>query len=623
MEDTSTVQEYSGKWWVAEAQAAEKVLDDRWRTSADKVVDRYLDRRDDDQGDGGRKYNLFWANVQIIKSALYANPPKPHVRRQNGDAKDDVARTAALILERILAIGITKDLSDMHSAIRGAVEDRLIPGLGQVWLRYESVTEPFELQGPTGEPIKGERIVKEEAKTDYVHWRDFFWSPARCWEDVWWIGRRVWMKRSAFIKRWGEAKYKELKEAIGSDVGATKGIPKGFKKGRVEVLELWCEETNKVYWCSPHLDDCLEVREDPLLLDDFFPCPMPLLATHTTNDVTPRPDFVMMQDQYDELDDLNRRINVLTKALRVVGAYDKMIPELGQMLTGSEFNMIAVDSWAVLAEKGGLKGVVDWFPVDQIAKVLRELTEQRVAVVQQIYELSSISDIMRGASNPRETAKAQTLKAQYSSVRLQLIQGDVSAFVTHAMRLKAEIIAKHFQPETIKEMSQIEFTESAAFAEPAIQLVKNWDASRYRIEIDEESMSLADYNAEREMRIELATAFGQFLSQSAQMVGAMPSALPYLLRILQWVISAFRGSEDIEAVLDDAIKSAQQLPSTPMGQPQKPEKPDPTVVEAAKAEAQVAIDNNQQRNALQLVRAEGIRDILTQPDPSNDPPRAA
>jgi hypothetical protein len=621
--ENNSVQEYSAEWWVAELDKVSKTLDEKWRDSADKVVARYLDDRTDDSSDAKRKYNIFWANVQILKSALYATPPKPEVRRQHGDAKDDIARTASLMLQRMLTFSLQEDNSDEHEAIQMAVEDRLIPGLGQIWVRYEVETEKVTIpavphpDGTQFPPLQaeqaGERITSEEVELDYVHWKDFFWSPARTWGEVWWVGRRVWMKKKTFIKRFGQEKYDELKSQM-ETVKRVDGYPKGFEKGRVEVFELWCQDTEKAYWIHRGAKLELDSRDDPLKLDDFFPCPKPLLGTHTTNDVTPRPDYVMCQDQYTELDDLNDRISTLTRALRVVGVFDGGNKELSSMLTGSEMRMIPVDNWAMFAQQGGIKGSVDWFPIDVVAAVLEKLMMQRQAVIAQIYELTSISDIMRGVSQSRETAKAQTLKAQYSSVRLQLNQQEVAKFVCSILRLKAEIIAKHFQPETIFKQSQVEFTESAQFAEQAVQLIKNYEASEYRIYIGEESLSLADYNAEREMRTEFLTAIGQFLSQSAQMVANMPSAMPYVAKMIQWVAASFRGSEDIETVLDEAVAEAQKNPPQGEGGDQPP--PDNSLQIAqikAQADQQLAAQQSQHDGQIEQMKL-ALEDKLNERD---------
>ena len=573
--EDDTIEEYSSKWWAGELAKVEKSMDEAWRNAGDKVVARYLDDRKDDANDNvnRKKYNIFWANTEITKAALYATPPRPDVKRQHGDAKDDVARTAALILQRLLSREFEDDESTMHAAIQNAVDDRLIPGLGQVWLRYDVQTEKYvipEFQDPiTGEvkpAVEAEKIVDEDVICEYVYWRDFLHSAARTWEEVWWVARRCWMKRKSFIKRFGKAKYDELKDQV-KDITETQGkLPKGFTKGRIEVFEIMCEDTNKVYWINRHLDACLDEKEDPLQLEGFFQCPKPLIATHTTNNFAPRSDYTMVQDQYEELDTLNERISVLTKALRVVGVYDKESNELSKMLTGGEFNMIAVDNWAAFAEKGGLKGSIDWFPVEVIAQVLERLMGQRVSVINQIYELTSISDIMRGASNPRDTLGAQKMKAQYSSVRLQLRQQEVSRFVGQILRIKCEIIARHFQPQTIFKKSSIDMTESVKYAQPAIELLKNYEASEYRIEIGEETLSLADYNAERSLRTEYLTAVGQFISQAGGIMQEMPAAAPYLLKMIAWVTSAFRGASDIETVLDEAIQQVSSPETQQQGQ---------------------------------------------------------
>lgn len=587
--DDEAIPEYSGKWWSKELTAAEKDLNEMWRDSADKVVARYLDRREDNNDKNTRKYNIFWSNVQILKSALYATPPKPTVQRQNGDAKDDVARTAALILERLLQLGVSKDESDMHQSFKSATENRLIPGMGQVWLRLDIETEPYYL--PDDE-TRYEKIIHEEVICEDVNWRDFIWGAARVWSEVPWVARRIWMKKKDFVEKYGKEKYAEAKGIVSTAKEVDGTLPKGFKKGRIECFEVWCKDTNKVYHVNKILEENLSEEKDPLLLDDFFPCPRPLLATHTTNTLIPRPDYVMCQDQYAELDDLNDRISTLTKALRVVGVYDSTNTELKQLLTGNEFRMIGVSNWAMFAEKGGMKGSVDWFPVEQIATVLEKLMTQRQAVIGQIYELTSISDIMRGSSNPRETAKAQTLKAQYSSVRLQLTQQEVATFVRHAMRIKAEIIARHFQPQTIIDKSQVMLTESAQFATQAVELIKNYEASEYRLEISEESLSIADYNAEREMRTEYLTAIGQFLSQAGTITQGAPGAMPFLLRIIQWTTAAFKGSNDIESVLDEAIALASQ--------PQPPQDDGKAAAEQMKLEAQGQIEQSKQQTQVQI-----------------------
>lgn len=588
------LEEYSAEWWVNEIQTQEKNLDDKWRNSADKIVARYLDDRSDVQVYADqRKYNIFWANVQILMSALYATPPAPEVKRQHLDAKDDVARTAALMLERMLKLSLQADNSEEHEAFRLATEDHLIPGLGQVWARYDVETAPLE--------GGGEQIIREEAELEYVQWKDFYWGAGRTWREVPWVAKRTWIPKKKFIVRFDEQTYTDLRSQAISLERMDNNLPIGFRKGRVEVFEVWCKDTEHVYWIHRGTKRMLDKKEDPYKLEGFFPCPQPVLATHTSSSLIPRPDYAMCQDQYEELDVLNDRIFQLTKALRAVGMYDAGTSELTSMFSGAELRMIPVDNWAAFAEKGGMKGVVDWFPVEVIAKVLEQLMMQRQAVIQQIYELTSISDIMRGVSQSRETAKAQTLKAQYSSVRLQLKQQQVAKFVCGALRIKAQIICNLFQPQSIIEQSQIEQTESAPLAGPAVQLLKDTKARDLRIHIGEESLSMADYNAEREGRSEFLMAIGQFLSQAAPLVQNMPGSLPYLLKMVQWVAAAFRGADDIETVLDEAMQAASQMP---MQQQQPPAPPDHSV-EVARIKAESDKYKTDEDNKTKIIIAQG------------------
>jgi hypothetical protein len=97
----------------------------------------------------------------------------------------------------------------------------------------------------------------------------------------------------------------------------------------------------------------------------------------------------------------------------------------------------------MFAERGGIKGQVDWVPIDQVVNAIGHLRQYRQDKVMQIYEVLGISDIMRGSSKASETAAAQQIKAQFGSTRIQLKQFYIADWITQALRIKAEIICKH------------------------------------------------------------------------------------------------------------------------------------------------------------------------------------
>ncbi len=189
-----------------------------------------------------------------------------------------------------------------------------------------------------------------------------------------------------------------------------------------------------------------------------------------------------------------------------------------------------------------------------------------------------------GIINAKETASAQQLKAQFGSTRIQLMQFYIAEWISEALRIKAEIICKHFQPETIIERSNVMRTPDAPFAQAAIALLKDEHVSQYRIKVEADSMAAMDWAAERDAAVQFMNGLGAFISQVAPMAQQVPEAGPYLMRMMQWAVSKFRVSTQIESILDQAVAGMQQKLQTPPPPPQ----PDPdTVIKAQIEQAKI------------------------------------
>jgi hypothetical protein len=561
--------------WQTEIQSSQQELL-KFHEDANRITQRYLDKRDA-YAKTESKVNLFWSTMQVLLSMLYARPPKADVARSFQDYDDDVARVSGTILQRLLNRAFDDNVSAWDSAVRQGIEDWLVVGCGQIWLRYEVTTEPYEVPAVFDEygqelspAQEAERIVNEDAPCDYIYWEDFFYSPARTWHEVRWVARRVFMTKDQLVARFGEQIAAQVPLGNYSKKDQVNDqSPKHDPWSKAEVFEIWCKEKRKVYWYAKSADVILDVKDDPLGLDGFFPCPKPLVANVTSSNFMPRADYIFAQDQFNELDEINTRITWLTRAAKVVGVYDKSAEGIQRVFNqGSENQLIPVDNWAMFAEKGGIKGQVDWIPIDQVVNAIDHLRQYRQDKVQQIYEVLGISDIMRGSSKASETAAAQQIKAQFGSTRIQLKQFYIADWITQALRIKAEIICKHFQPETIIKRSNIERTPDAALAMQAVQLLKDEEMNEYRINIEADSMAALDWAAERDAAVQFMQGLGAFISQVAPMAQSVPQAAPVLMSLLQWSVSKFRVSTQIESVLDQAISALKQ-----QGMPQP--KPDP------------------------------------------------
>jgi hypothetical protein len=613
--------------WETEIESSQQELL-KFHQDANRITQRFLDKRDAYAKDES-KVNLFWSTTQVLLSMLYARPPKADVARSFQDYDDDVARVAGTMLQRLLNRAFDDSTSNWDSAVRQGIEDWLVVGEGQIWLRYEVETEPYEVPAVMDEfgqelspAEEAERIVDEDAPADYIYWEDFFYSPCRTWTEVRWVARRVFMTKDQMEERFGEAIASQVPLGNYSKKDQVNDqSPKNDPWSKAEIFEIWCKEKRKVYWYAKACDVILDVKDDPLQLDGFFPCPKPLAANVTSSNFMPRADYIFAQDQFNELDEINTRITWLTRAAKVVGVYDKSAEGIQRVFNqGSENQMIPVDNWAMFSERGGIKGQIDWIPIDQVVNAIGHLRQYRQDKVMQIYEVLGISDIMRGSSKASETAAAQQIKAQFGSTRIQLKQFYIAEWISQALRIKAEIICKHFQPETIIRKSNIERTPDAAIAMQGIQLLKDEEMAEYRINIEADSMAALDWAAERDAAVQFMQGLGAFISQVAPMAQAVPGAAPVLMSLMQWSVSKFRVSSQIESVLDQAISALKQ-----QGQP--PPQPNPlrdaTIQEkqagAAERMAKAKRTNIEaDGNALQLQVAQRALGIM-QPQPQLPP----
>jgi len=298
---------------------------------------------------------------------------------------------------------------------------------------------------------------------------------------------------------------------------------------------------------------------------------------------------------------LTNRIGMLVEACKVAGVYDASQTGVQRLLSeGSNNTLIPVDTWAAFSEKGGIKGVIDWLPLDQVIIALRECYAAREACIKVIYDITGISDIIRGSTNASETATAQNIKRQFGSLRLRPRQRDVAVFATQILRIKAQLMADLYAPETLAEMSGIMATEDANFAQPAMQLLKSEPIRTYRVEVAADSLVDMDEEQEKQSRLEFLGAAGKFLQQALPVAQGIPQLAPLMGEMLMFGVRSFKASRPIEAAFDQAVQA--------LSQPQQP-KPDP---EAMKAQAQQQSEMARVQADQQIQQARAQADIEIQ-----------
>lgn len=587
-----------------------------WYSRGDKIQKRYADERP--LNAKGKGFNILWSNVQTLAPALYDRAPNPNIERRNLQ-KDDLGRIASTILERCANYFIKIDT--FSTVMNEAVLDRLLQGRGTAWVRYV----------PT---IEGENVAYEDAVVDYVNRKDFGHNVARTWEEVTIVWRKSYLSRRELVSKFGE---------VGTQLpldSKKKGAKDETESGKkATIYELWDKTAKQVVWLHKDHPSLLLEKPDFLNLKGFFPCPKPIYSTLTNDTLVPIPDYTQYQDQALELDEMTNRIGLLVSALKVAGVYDASAQGVQKLLSeNAENKLIPVDQWALFAEKGGIKGVVDFFPIEQIAAVLQGLFLARDRIKQDIYEITGISDIIRGASNPNETLGAQELKGKYAGLRLGAMQRDVARFSKDLVEMVVEIIAEHFDLETIKQISgyklltmqekqQIQMVMQQyptivqqaqatgqqppppPIDEETMELMEepSWedvdalirsDIPRcFVIDIETDSTIKVDQDAEKESRVQFLTAVSGFMKEASQVQD--PALKPLFAEMLMFGVRGFKAGREMEGAFETAMEQIEKEQKQP---PQ--EQPDPETekmkIEAERTAAQLEIEKIKAQISIEL-----------------------
>lgn len=600
-----TPQGYAQRWAV-EIEASRAYFS-KWHEQGEEITRVFLDERSDSER-GAKRVNLFTSTVQIQRSLVYGKTPEVEVRRAFADAQDDVARVAGLLLERALNDDIQRPGDSYAEALGLALDDRQLRGQGQGRIRYEPTFESVndasgqpEMDTETGEPK--ERKTAEAVPTDYVFWKDMLRSPARTEAEVRWVAFRAELAPEDVEARWG----KKVADALPYSVGAKaeskdEDAPNPWQ--RAEVWEVWDRTRREVVWWVDGHDAVLEVLPDPLQLAGFFPCPRPMRANPVTGTILPRPDYCLAEDLYCEVNELAERMAILTRAIRVTGAYDGQEKNLANILTESGNKLYPVENWAMFGERGGIRGSIDIFPLEQIAQCIQTLGQEQERAKQQLYEVTGMSDLVRGqAAEAGVTATEQRSKVRFASTRLRQQQEEFARFASEVQSLKAEVICRLFDDATIQRMANAQHLPGAdrALVPQALALLRE-DFLQYRVRVDPDSVAMEDFAAQTQEALEVTQAVTQFMAAATPVVQQLgPSALPVLLELLQAVVARLKGADALEGILDSAIMQAKQAAA----QPQQAKQPDPkTVAQQMKGQQEAAKDERAARNDMLRIEAE-------------------
>lgn len=614
------------RMWLAVLDAATKEEKD-WREEADQSLKIY---RADDSKDSQTYFNILHSNVETILPAVYNSTPVPDIRRRFND-KGVATKEVADLLER--SISYSLDSYDFDGTMRSVLFDAYVAGRGVVRVRYVPYFTPAPGEDENEESAErkvgseiadsGEEpqevVSHEEVICEYVPWPQFRRGPGRVWADVPWVGFEHFLSREQLTALNEKLGPKVPLDATIADHGDAKGAdgyqtqeqpPKSEIFGRARVWEIWDKDSKTVLFIAPGYPVPLVDREDPLRLTDFFPIPRPVQPLMTPGNMVPMCPYRAYKRLAEELNDITRRIQRLIKQLRVRGIYASSTQSLEGVLNADDGELVPAPGLEQFVDGGGLEKAIAWWPIEPTVKALAQLYQQREQVKQAIYEVTGISDIVRGSTEASETATAQSLKSQWGSLRIQRMQADVARFARDLFRIKAEIIASKFSMQNLMLMTGIELpteqqkmllqqqTQAGQPAPPQaaevlqkptveeVEKILRSDLLRsYRVDIESDSTIRADLTRDKQEISEFIQGTAAYVGAIGPAVqeGTIPKALA--LEMFSGFARLFRLGKSAEDALDQAGQAAQDEAKNP-----QPEKPNPEMMKV-QAEAQA----NQQK----------------------------
>lgn len=597
------------KRWKSEIEKASK-SEKNWREKdAKEALDTYGEEKENTQES---HFNILWSNTEVSAPSLYSQKPVPDVRQRFKDA-NPLAKHAAQVIERGLSFYL--DAYDFDAVAEAAVFDRNVPGRAVTRVVYDPSMEtkegeptPYEGDretmpenatiGENGVPMvpgeSYETLAWADLRCESVAYDDFRRGPGKKWSQVPWVAFRHRMTKDEFKENFPKIDTTLIEFNIGPTEEEEKDSENVIK--RTEVWELWDKAKRVVRYISFNYDkNFLKVADDPLNLSGFFPVPEPLYAVKRTNSLVPVTLYKYYKRQAKELDKISGRINALVEALRVRGVYDSTMTEVAQLFDSGDNVMIPAQNTAITMENGGLDKAIWFMPVEQLARVLAQLYIQREQIKQVIYEITGLSDILRGSTDPNETLGAQQLKAQTGGTRLKKAQLQVQRYIRDLLRMKAEIMVEHFSADLLQMITGLQVDETV------LKFMRDDSMRLFNIDIETDSTIAGDEAHDKEQVTEMLQAMTGFVNAFGPAVASGDISREVALKIMKSVMRRFKMGREVEDAMEE---TEQQQPQQQQGDPAQNQQLQMEMqAQQEKVQSEMQISQQKAQNEMQIAQA--------------------
>lgn len=453
--------------WVKEIEACRKREAD-YRKTGQRILDIYDGTKADET-----PFNILYSNTETLLPAVYSAIPRPVVQRRFKD-DDPLGKAAAQAGQRGLEFLLDTNVDGYEvfdDGMQAAALDGLLPGRAVTAVVYD--TDLIEYEAEEGKETPPPSMKSELVCLESKDWKKVYFGYAKKWSNVPWVAYESEIDKAEAVKLFGEdvaAKLTYSKDNTPQEKDEPKSKEDAHQGERktCRIYQVWDKDGGRKvrYLSDTYKDDFLKEEDDPLQLTGFFNCPKPLQFLKKTHSLTPTAVYVLYESQAKELNELTRRIKMIAKAIKARGIYDSELgDDLKKLMEADDNELVPADKSSSLAAEKGLQNAIWFMPIQELIVTLRELGSAREQCKQVIYEITGISDILRGSSKASETLGAQEIKTQWGTLRLKRAQKEVARYAKDLLRLMLELAATKFSEETWAKMTGLPFLLDAQFNE--------------------------------------------------------------------------------------------------------------------------------------------------------------
>ena len=449
--------------WTKEIENAD-LKEKSFRDEANKYFAIYKDEKEitDASGSNSSRYNVFWANVQTLRPLVFSKLPNPNVTRRFL-AIDDNSRILSEMMERSLSFCL-EDIN-AEPIFNAARDDFLIGGRGVVRVIYDP-GEVLEIEDEeTGEIGEEVDYDSKKIRLEYVNWEDIRISPESTWEKVRWITFRHKLNKTQLTKQFGKAKANKVNFNLSLEQDSKNSNDDNDLFKYAEVWEVWDKQSERVIFVTTGGGGVvLSDEEDTYNLKNFFPIACPLGSYSNPNSLIPIPLYRFYRGQAEELNRIDSRIKSLVEQCKYTGIYaaNSESPDIRNLLNGLDGQFTPMTG---VMPGSDIKNSIFVKDLNSIITTIAQLNDQKSRIIQNIRDITGISDIVRGTTFASETATAQRLKGDFAISRIQPLQRENENFVRDNLRLLSEVLVENYSITELAKMTGLQIVDVNTIAE--------------------------------------------------------------------------------------------------------------------------------------------------------------